>query len=73
MSVPLVLLMSIYLVWQNPMLLIQGWPALITSFIFGLISLRLLLKLSQQISFAFWALIFAVLCFVGAFISYVAL
>lgn len=73
MSVPLVLMMSIYLVWQNPVLLVQGWPALITSFIFGLITLRLLLKLSQEISFAFWALIFALLCFVGAFISYIAL
>ena len=73
MSVPLVFLMSVYLVWQDPALLIQGWPALITSFVFGLISLRLLLKLSQRISFAFWALIFAVLCFVGAFISYLAL
>lgn len=73
MSVPVVLLTNIYLVWQNPTLLLQGWPALITSFIFGLITLRLLLKLSQEISFAFWALIFALLCFVGAFISYIAL
>ena len=73
MSLPVVLVSSFYLIWHEPLLLWAGWPALITSFIFGIISLRLLLKLSQQISFVFWAFLFSILCFVGAFISYLSL
>jgi len=73
MSLPIVLISSFYLVLQEPLLIWAGWPALITSFIFGIVSLRLLLKLSQQISFVFWALLFAIFCFVGAFISYLSL
>ncbi len=73
MSVPVVLASSLYLIWREPVMVWQSWPALITSFVFGLISLRLLLKLSQEISFAFWALLFALLCFAGAFISYLTL
>jgi undecaprenyl-diphosphatase len=70
MSVPVVLASSAYLVLENPSLVYQGWPALITSFGFGLITLKLLLKFSQEVSFTVWALVFALLCFIGAFISY---
>lgn len=73
MSLPVVLTSSLYLIWQEPVLIWTSWPALITSFIVGLISLRLLLKISQRISFAFWAFLFSILCFLGAFINYLAL
>ncbi len=73
MSVPVVLASSSYLILKEPVLIWQSWPALLSSFFVGLISLKILLKLSQEISFAFWALLFALLCFGGAFISYLAL
>lgn len=73
MSVPVVLASSLYLIWREPVMVWQSWPALITSFVFGLASLKLLLKFSQEVSFTFWALLFALLCFGGAFISYLAL
>jgi len=73
MSVPVVLASSSYLMLRTPALIYQGWPALITSFFFGVITLSLLLKLSQKINFFWWALAFAGLCFVGAIINFFAL
>ncbi len=73
MSVPVALASSFYLTLRTPSLAYQAWPALITSFLFGLITLNLLLKLSQKINFFWWALVFAGLCFAGAFINSIAL
>ena len=68
MSAPVVLISSIYLILQDPVLL-EGWPALVVSFIVGLLSLSLLMKISQKINFSIFALIFALLCFVGGLIG----
>ncbi len=70
MSAPLVLVSSAYLFWQNH-LLIAGWPSLAASFLVGLASLSLLMKLAEKINFYRFALIFALLCFMGGFIGLV--
>jgi undecaprenyl-diphosphatase len=68
MSAPIVLASSIYLFWKNP-LLVAGWPSLISSFLVGLASLSLLMKLAERINFYRFALIFALLCFAGGLIG----
>lgn len=66
MSLPVVLASSIYLFWQNPSFILDSWPALLTSFLFGILTLRFLIKLALRINFFSFALIFALLCFLGA-------
>jgi len=64
MSTPVILASSAYLLLKNPTL-IDGWPSLITSFIVGIISLAILIKISQKINFSKFTLIYAILCFIG--------
>jgi len=66
MSLPVVLASSFYLFLGNPSLILESWPALISSFLVGLLSLRFLITLALRISFFAFALIFALLCFFGA-------
>lgn len=66
MSLPVVLASSIYLFLDNPGFILESWPALIASFIVGLLSLRFLITLSLRINFFNFALVFAILCFLGA-------
>jgi len=68
MSAPVVLAATGYVVYKNPILL-QGWPALIASFITGIVSLTLLMRLAERIDFVLFAIIFAILCFIGGTIS----
>lgn len=70
MSVPVVLSSSIYLFIQNPLLVYDSWPALISSFITGLLSLHFLINACQKIDFFKFALGFSLLCFLGAIISF---
>lgn len=69
MSAPVVVALSIYLFLTQP-LLIDAWPALVSSSIIGCITLHFLLKLSRKINFTYLALIFAILCFIGASIGF---
>ena len=66
MSAPVVLALVVYLFLDNPSIFLQGWPALITSFLTGFLSLSFLLKIAQKINFFKFAIIFAVICFLGA-------
>jgi len=68
MSVPVVLISSVYLTIQNPVLL-EGWPSLIASFLVGLLTLSFLMRASQKIKFSRFTFIFAIICFVGGVIG----
>ena len=70
MSAPVVLASSIYLYLNNPSMVFDLWPALVFSFLVGFFSLSFLLRISQRINFFTFALIFALICFIGAGIQY---
>ncbi len=67
MSVPIVLASSIYLSLKNPVMVREGWVALAASFLVGIMTLHLLLKLSKKINFYQLALAFSILCFLSFF------
>jgi len=66
MSAPAVLAMTVFLFFKNPVLISEGWPALIFSFLAGFLTLDFLLKVANKIDFFKFALIFALFCFLGA-------
>jgi undecaprenyl-diphosphatase len=68
MSAPVVLASTAYVVMKNPVL-VEGWPALFTSFIVGMISLSLLMRIAERINFTRFALVFAMLCIIGGIIT----
>jgi len=68
MSAPAILASSGYLFLENPILASQAWPALIFSFLVGFISLHFLITLAHKINFFKFALIFGLLCLLGAVI-----
>jgi len=70
MSAPVVLASGFYLFLDNPALVSEAWPALIFSFLAGFLSLNFLLNLAQKINFFKFALIFSLLCFLGAAIGF---
>jgi len=70
MSAPVIIGSSIFLFWQNNILFNDVLPALLASFITGLLFLRVILNLAKKISFYKFALFFALLCFVGGFLSF---
>ncbi len=70
MSAPVVLASSIYLYLNSPLIILDFWPALAFSFLVGFFSLRFLLNISKKINFFTFALIFALICFIGAGIQY---
>jgi undecaprenyl-diphosphatase len=70
MSVPPILASSIYLFSNNPRLATDGWPSLIFSFLAGILSLHFLLNFAKKVNFFKFALVFAILCFLGAVIGF---
>lgn len=72
LSVPVVLASTIYITIRNPVLL-SAWPALISSFILGFLTLKFLMNLSRKINFFKFTLIFGILCYIGAFLSFIFL
>ena len=64
MSAPVILASTLYIVIRNPVLL-EGWPALISSFVIGILSLSFLMRIAEKINFFIFALVFAVICFIG--------
>src|SRR4030042_3921253 len=62
MSAPVVLAMAVFLGFQNPVLISESWLALIFSFLTGLLTLNVLLKIAEKINFFKFALIFSFLC-----------
>ncbi|MBZ9572011.1 undecaprenyl-diphosphate phosphatase [Patescibacteria group bacterium] len=71
MSVPVILASSCYLFLRNPVLALEGWPSLISSFLAGFFSLHFLIKFTKKINFFKFALIFGLLCFLGAAIGFI--
>ncbi len=69
MSVPVIIVADVYLILQESSLALDAWPALITSFVVGLVSLHLLLNLSRKVKFSVFAFAFGVLCILGALVS----
>jgi len=67
MSAPVIFGLSIFQVVKNPSSL-NAWPALITAFIVGLVSLKILFRISEKINFFKFALIFSIFCFIGGLI-----
>jgi len=70
MSVPAIFASSAYLAFQNPSLASDGWPSLIFSFLVGLLSLHFLLNLAKRTNFFKFALLFGLLCLLGAVVSF---
>jgi len=70
MSVPVVLASTLYLSFTRPVLIFEAWPALIPSFLVGLLTLDILLRFSQKINFFKFALFFSLLCFLGAILGF---
>ena len=66
LSAPAVLASIAYLQLKNPGLILQGLPALLFSFLTGMATLHFLIKFSQKINFSKFALIFGILCLIGA-------
>jgi undecaprenyl-diphosphatase len=66
MSAPAVLGLTGFLFFKNPVLISECWPALISSFLVGFLTLDFLLKVANKIDFFKFALIFALFCFLGA-------
>ncbi|MDD4531463.1 MAG: undecaprenyl-diphosphate phosphatase [Candidatus Pacebacteria bacterium] len=65
-SVPVVLGSSLYLYLKNPAMAVVSWPALISSFVFGLLSLKILMDISKKVNFSIFTFIFGILCLIGA-------
>lgn len=65
MSAPVILASSTYLFFKNPDLRI-AWPALISSFLIGILTLKILMKFSQKFNFSKFTLVFGILCIIGA-------
>jgi len=69
-SVPVVLGSSLYLYLDNPAIASSPWLAVVFSFIFGIISLKLLLDFSKKVNFSKFTLIFGILCLLGALVEF---
>lgn len=69
-SVPVVLGSSLYLYLDNPTIASSSWIAVVFSFIFGIISLKLLLDFSKKVNFSKFTLIFGILCLIGALFQF---
>ena len=72
MSAPVVIASSAYLFLENPVLIFEGLPSLLASFLVGFFSLRLLMNIIKKINFYQFALIFSLRCFLVAIIGFVS-
>jgi undecaprenyl-diphosphatase len=64
MSVPVVAAAALLIVFENPAIL-SGWPALVSSFIVGYLTLDILMKFADKINFSFFTFLFGLLCILG--------
>lgn len=71
MSVPVGLAANAYIFLETPALISHGWLALVVSFIVGMLSLHFLIRISEKINFFKFAFVFALLCFLGGFLSFI--
>ncbi len=70
MSVPVGIIASFYMLITEPNLVTFGWIGLVTSFLVGILSLHLLLKLANKINFSKFTLFFGLICLIGSLIGF---
>jgi len=68
MSLPVVLAGNIFLNFRDFTFSTELFIGLITSFVFGLLTIDVLIRLARKINFSYFVLIFALLSFVAAFV-----
>ena len=66
MSAPVTIGMTVFIFIKEPFLVQESWPAFISSFLIGILSLDILLRFAKKIDFFKFAITFAILCFIGA-------
>ncbi len=69
-SAPVVLISSVYLFIDNSNTF-EAWPALISSFVVGLLTLYFLLRFIKRINFFKFALIFGLICILGGVLGFI--
>lgn len=71
LSAPIVLGSSLYLFIKEPSMVYDGmWLSLVFSFVFGILTLKILLDFAQKINFSKFTLVFGILCILGGIINY---
>lgn len=70
MSASIILASSAYFFLKEPKIVFASWPGLFFSLIFGMASLKVLMKISEKSDFSKITFIFALLCFIGAAIGF---
>jgi undecaprenyl pyrophosphate phosphatase UppP len=62
-----------YIFINNPSMSSFPWLALVSSFIFGIISLKVILDFSKKTNFSTLTLVFGLLCLAGGLIEFLIL
>lgn len=68
MSLPIILLGNIFLNLNDYILTFNGIFGLLSAFVFGLLTIHLLMKLSRKINFGYFVIVFAVLMMLSIFV-----
>ncbi|MDD3386373.1 MAG: undecaprenyl-diphosphate phosphatase [Candidatus Pacebacteria bacterium] len=68
-SLPAVAASSGYIFLSNPTISSFPWVALLSSFIFGIVSLKIILDFSKKINFSTLTMIFGLLCLFGGLVE----
>ncbi|KUK49872.1 MAG: Bacitracin resistance protein [Parcubacteria bacterium 33_209] len=69
-SLPAVAASTGYIFLNDPTISSFPWMALLTSFIFGMISLKILLDFSKKVNFSKITMVFGILCIVGGILEW---
>jgi len=69
-SLPAVAASTGYIFLKDPTISSFPWIALLTSFIFGIISLKILLDFSKKVNFSKITMIFGIICLIGGAIEW---
>ena len=68
-SLPAVAASSGYIFISNPVISSFPWIALLSSFVFGILSLKIILDFSKKVNFSTLTMVFGLLCLVGGLIE----
>jgi undecaprenyl-diphosphatase len=69
-SLPAVVASTGYIFINNPSISSFPWIALLSSFVFGIISLKVLLDFSKRVNFSKITMTFGILCLIGGIIEW---
>ncbi|MDK2948848.1 MAG: undecaprenyl-diphosphatase [Patescibacteria group bacterium] len=70
LSLPAVAASTGYIFLNDPTISSFPWVALLTSFIFGMISLKILLDFSKKVNFSKITMVFGILCIIGGILEW---